>query len=185
MCQVLVALWLSLTLEPISNKCSVIFCLLYFNFWRSDTRTRKLGQVDNSWIKTVCSSPAPCKGIFLGFLCFSWQQSSASSPHKLFRPHLFLLITFRQLGKNKLPWWLSLRVLSLISVNYEEIIAGPDSWWVLSRIYNLCCKNCQRWNSLDEGAVIQILGKFRKYLVKWKPRSSPNHLRLLFFPRGP
>lgn len=61
-----------------------------------------------------------------------------------------------QLGKNKLLWWLSLRVLSLISVNYEEIIAGPDFWLFLSRINHLCCKNCRRWKNLDEGAISSL-----------------------------
>lgn len=151
MCQGLVTLWLNLTLEPVSNKCSIIFCLLYFNLWRSDTRTRKFCQVNNLWMKRVCSSPTPSEGIFLsGSPLFLLAAELCILSSRIVQP--FAGNNSQTAWKNKLLWWLSLRVLSPISISDEEIIAGPDFWWVLSRIYNLYCENCQRWKGLDEGA---------------------------------
>lgn len=153
MCQGLVTLWLNLTSEPISNKCSIIFCLLYFNLWRSDTRARKFCQVDDLWMRRVCSSPAPSEGIFLsGLPLFLLAAELCVLSPQIDQTPPFAGNNSQTAWKNKLLWWLSLRVLSPISINDEEILARRDFWWVLSRIYNLYCKNYQRWKGLDEGA---------------------------------
>lgn len=155
-CWGLVTIWLSLILEPISNKCSIMFCLLYFNLWRTDTEQESYANlIIYGWNHFVHFYPTFSECIFInGLPLFLLAAELCVLSPWIVQTPLFLLIILKQLGKKKLVWWLSFGFLSQINVSCEEMNAGPVVyfWCVLRGIYNLYCKNGQRWKNFYEGA---------------------------------
>lgn len=108
-------------------------------------------------------------------LCFSWQQSSASSPHESIRPHLLLVIIPRQLGKisccdGLVSGFYHRFLLTMKKFLLVEIF---DGFWAE---YIICIVKTTKGERVlmrelvapwIVAAVRQILGEFRKLLVKW------------------